>query len=451
MKKTRLWKTMVTLAMSATMLLSATVAFAKTQQAASNVPTPENAEVTDDYRLVAFEVENAVGTANPLTDEDLQVVAEAWGASSIGNDGTDIVPKDAVFSVDWEKSSLQMEDIWGSYVEAYWFKRNESDKLVLEASGSFGGIDCGKDADGNRWQDSWNWWPWNFFIPDSTMSLQYTLPLVYEDWNGLMPIKDRLPDLITVKAYYNPEFDMDGYIDWASWTGSYFIVDKEDFVFHFKEDTVTDDTNTDDTTTENYVLDLSDGNAVLSGEDFASLLEENKTKDVVIQSNNGVTFTFKKGTMQAVEGKDSYDFSTTLNSDYSKVTNLPSHVTADNFIEKIDYNYSGQLPAEASIRFYVGIEYAGKTLYYSQLLGNSSISLVQSVTVDAEGYITVTQDHCSSYIITKENVEMQTTTGNNQQQASNAKTGDAGMFFPCILLCASVLGLGVSVRKYKRA
>ena len=445
MKKTRLWKTMVSLAMSAAMLLSATMAFAEAKQTGSNVPTSENAEVTESYRLVAFNVENPVGTANPLTDEDLQIVAEAWGASSITNGGTDIVPKDAVFSVDWEKSSLQMEDIWGSRVEAYWFTRDESDKLVLEDSGLFGGIDCGKDADGNKWSDSWNWWPWNFFIPGSAMSLQYTLPLVYEDWNEYMPIEDRLPDLITVKAYYNPEFDTDGYIDWASWTGSYFIVDKEDMVFHFKEDTATEDETS--TTEESYVLDLSDGNAVLSSEDFASLLEENKTKDVVIQSNNGVTFTFKKGTMQAVDGKDSYDFSTTLNNDYSKVTDLPVHVTADNFIERIDYNYSGQLPAEASIRFYVGIEYAGKTLYYSQLLGNSSISLVQSVTVDEEGYITVTQDHCSSYIVTTEEIKMETTTA--PQIAP--KTGDKGVFIPCILLCASALGLVVSVRKYKRA
>ena len=39
------------------------------------------------------------------------------------------------------------------------------------------------------------------------------------------------------------------------------------------------------------------------------LLKENESKDVVIKSNNNVTFTFEKGTMKGVEGKENYDFS----------------------------------------------------------------------------------------------------------------------------------------------
>ena len=82
---------------------------------------------------------------------------------------------------------------------------------------------------------------------------------------------------------------------------------------------------------------------------LAIFLEENKTKDIVIKSNNEVTFTFCKGTMKPVEGKSSYDFGITINSTYH--TDLPSYVTSSNFVSQINYNYSGKLPAEASIRF----------------------------------------------------------------------------------------------------
>ena len=53
------------------------------------------------------------------------------------------------------------------------------------------------------------------------------------------------------------------------------------------------------------------------------LLKENESKDVVIKSNNNVTFTFEKGTMKGVEGKENYDFSTIINSIYSDT--MPSY------------------------------------------------------------------------------------------------------------------------------
>lgn len=441
MKKTKLFKTMVSLTMSATMMLSATLAFAEANQVTSDsiAPTPQNAEVTDGNSLVDFEVENAVGKAKPFTDEDLQVIAEALGADSISNDGRAIISEGSVFSVDWEHSELQLEDIWTKEVIAYWFTRDESDKLVFEKRWTIGFIGYSKDADGNKVPSGEaGAAPW-------VMSSPYTFDWEWMEWLSSSEA-DRLPDLIQVRAWYNPtEFDEWG--DWTSayWTGSSYIVDKENFVFHFKEEANTDNDTT--TTEESYVLDLSNRNAVLSNEDFASILEENKTKDVVIKSNNGVTFTFKKGTMKAVDGKDSYDFSTTINNDYGTVTGLPSHVTADNFVQRIDFNYSGQLPAEASIRFYVGVEYAGQTLFYSQLLGDSTISLVQSVTVDADGYITVVQNHCSSYIVTKEDVTTPTTTGNSSEQAPNAKTGDNADIALWLILAFASAGCALTVRK----
>lgn len=167
-------------------------------------------------------------------------------------------------------------------------------------------------------------------------------------------------------------------------------------ILHFEEEE-------DPTPVEQHIVELPENKTSLSSSELTALLQENQTKDVVIKSNNNVTFTFKKGTMDAVDGKDSYDFSTTLNTTYS--TDLPYYATQDNFVSQIDYNYSGKLPGQASIRFYVGNEYAGQTLYYSLLNENKTYAEVQKITVDSEGYMTVKQDHCSSYIVTKDNPE----------------------------------------------
>lgn len=58
---------------------------------------------------------------------------------------------------------------------------------------------------------------------------------------------------------------------------------------------------------DNYTVDLGDSQ-IVSADTFATILAENATKDVVIKSNNNVTFTFAKGTMASVDGKTEYDF-----------------------------------------------------------------------------------------------------------------------------------------------
>ena len=165
---------------------------------------------------------------------------------------------------------------------------------------------------------------------------------------------------------------------------------------------------------------------VISSDEFAALLEANQTEDIVIKSGEDVLFIFKQGTMKAIDGIDNYDFSVAISKDYSKITGLPSQVTGSNFVARIDYNYSGKLPATASIQIYIGKDYAGQKLYYSQLMSDTSVALVQAVTVDEEGYITVTQDHCSSYIVTKEALnseEATTTTEAPKAEATTTATG----------------------------
>lgn len=135
--------------------------------------------------------------------------------------------------------------------------------------------------------------------------------------------------------------------------------------------------------------------------------------------------------MSSVDGKTEYDFSTSINSAYADT--MPSYITKDNFVSQINFNYSGKLPATANIRFYAGTEYAGQTLYYSLMNADNTFAEVQAVVVDADGYMTVKQDHCSSYVVTKtepklpSNDDTKTDDGNNSNNGGSSDNGNTSI------------------------
>lgn len=221
----------------------------------------------------------------------------------------------------------------------------------------------------------------------------------------------------------------DGVTDWTV------SVTTDDDTFHINAVRKASDSNTGDgttsdgSTTDKYITDLSKAESqVVSLDTFAAILAENATKDVIIKSNNNVTFTFAKGTMSSVDGKTEYDFSTSINSAYAAT--MPSYITKDNFVSQINYNYLGKLPATANIRFYAGTEYAGQTLYYSLMNADNTFAEVQAVVVDADGYMTVKQDHCSSYVVTKtepklpDNKDTKTDDGNASNNGGSSDNGN---------------------------
>lgn len=175
----------------------------------------------------------------------------------------------------------------------------------------------------------------------------------------------------------------------------------ETTILNFAEDVVTPETPS---TEDFYEVELPADNTAISSTDFSAILTENATKDVVIESNEKVTFTFGKGTMSAVEGMENYDFGTSVVTDFASAGTMDAHVTADNFVTRVNFNYSGKLPATASIKIFVGTEYVGKTLYYSKIV-ESGFTYITSAVVDAEGYIVVTQDSCSDYVLTTEKLD----------------------------------------------
>lgn len=266
--------------------------------------------------------------------------------------------------------------------------------------------------------------------------------------------------------YYTLENRKCSYVDF------WILPDGVSTVLNFEDETPAPSPSED-----SYTVDLGDSQ-IVSADTFASILAENATKDVVIKSNNDVTFTFAKGTMASVDGKTEYDFSTSIVNAYADT--MPSYITKDNFVSQINFNYSGKLPATADIRFYAGTEYAGQTLYYSLMNADKTFAEVQAVVVDADGYMTVKQDHCSSYVVTKTEPKLpsndDTKTGDGNASASDnntssgnttvstdknsssanttatsPKTGDMTPIAIYVVMAVAAMGVIVFVKKRKTA
>lgn len=216
--------------------------------------------------------------------------------------------------------------------------------------------------------------------------------------------------------------------------------------------------STPESSTTNTVVDVSDGSTTIKADEIRKIIEDNKVNDVVIKSNNDVTFTFAKGTMSEVSQVAIYDFSTAITSDIKEAGDMPADVTEDIFVSKIVYNYSGVLPATASIKLNVGKAYAGQTLYYSQLLDDGTIISMMSAVVDNDGYMTVEQDHCSIYLITKQQITSSssdislpgTSVENVTEAAGNTvetpQTGDmTHIYWAGYLLVLSLMGIGFTI------
>lgn len=147
------------------------------------------------------------------------------------------------------------------------------------------------------------------------------------------------------------------------------------------------------TTLNNYTL--TDDNTRILYSTMKSLSEGNKTQDVTIKQSN-VEITFPKGTMTDTYTQLWYDFGTTINNSIAEQT--AKQIAGDAYVATIHYNYSGELPGKANIRFWLGAAQAGKTLYYYLLNADNTLAFQQTSTVDSTGWASVTQTHCSDYV-----------------------------------------------------
>ena len=213
-----------------------------------------------------------------------------------------------------------------------------------------------------------------------------------------------------------------------------------------------DDKN-NDVKKDEEVIELPSDDKTVKADDFNEIINKNQDSDVVINSNNDISFKFEKGTMNQIDGVDKYDFTTEVVKEVENAGTLPAGVTSDNFIQKIDFSYSGQLPAKAEIKIPVGTQYAGRTLYYSRLYDDGTIENIMSAAVDENGVITVEQDHCSVYLLTTTKLT-QTHVSGSGTQAAAPNTGDSAplaFILLAVVINSFVLTVIGIIKKHKNS
>lgn len=379
---------------------------------------------------LTVKVEN--GTTMELADADRESLGEllpSWFSDTNISTEVFVVNDETELSIDWDNSTITKADITYSETTILALNYNEagelvysdfalvSDCLIFEDGGesifmmeqSLGGNDA-----------------WNFFYENDDMET-YS-----ETYNVLSKINwEAVPYEFDVLE--NPQ-DTKNYVFALRVTSGdnvkrMFLLVPEDSYFY--EGMLANAPAPEVPDTEDiYEVELPGDSTAISSTDFATVITENATKDVVIKSNATVTFTFAKGTMSAVDGMTSYDFGTDVVNEFEKAGTMSAVVTKDNFVTRINFNYSGKLPATASVRILVGTEYAGKTLYYSKIT-EEGFEYITSGVVDEEGYVTVTQDSCSDYVLTIE------------QLVESPKTGEMNLM--CFWATFIVSGIGLIV------
>lgn len=380
------------------------------------VAATEAARVTVDNPMVKFVPTKQIGKLPPLTDEDYQAVLEAIGAdaeTSI-NEGGWLVSADTALTVDWNASTLQMEDIWASDIQGFEFARDESGRLVL-VRGSHGGISAYIGSDGSRYVSGTDGWDgWNFFVPTETHAYGYQEQYMLEDIintgytiNPDIPMpSEALADLIVIKTWYNPEFYPSyGMLDWTGgrWNATAFIIDKENMIFNFKSG---EDLKILPEVTDNvYVLGGSSGATIACSGEFKDFVDV-YVDDVLVDKEN----------YTVAEGSTILTFA----SKYLNTLSVGTH--------KVTLNYTyGSIDTQLEILAYgsgSGSGEAGVTDPGSGAEGSAGADVPATRTVAVSGAR-----------ITKK----------------SPQTGDENRALPWLLLCFAALcgGTAVSVRKKK--
>ena len=273
----------------------------------------------------------------------------------------------------------------------------------------------------------------------------------YNQETCLVDIDNPVADI----AYPN-EYDVklpDGYESVGEEMANIYNVSVKNEKVEFIGSSSTSDDKNNDVKKDEEVIELPSDDKTVKADDFNEIINKNQDSDVVINSNNDISFKFEKGTMNQVDGVDKYDFTTEVVKEVENAGTLPAGVTSDNFIQKIDFSYSGQLPAKAEIKIPVGTQYAGRTLYYSRLYDDGTIENIMSATVDENGVITVEQDHCSGYLLTTTKLT-QTHVSGSGTQAAAPNTGDSAplaFMLLAVVISSFVLTVIGIVKKHKNS
>lgn len=443
MRKKKFTATAVALAMAAITVFSV-----------GNTPSVKAADVAD-KSAISIAVDGDYEEKS-LSKADREAIANQLGYEYFSGDVA-VCGSNTTAYVDWENSSIPYWKVYKTEVFAPDLSRDTNGNLIVKTDDNgniveketYGSQDVyATDKYGSSVFFATRVGGEHNFLPSSNgknVDIGFSSNFAYNEVNTNMGASD-FSEAYIVRIYYTTDdklnytltdvvnetghgaYDINGnYIDFEGdltiteynkdrtfgYTDFWILPEGVSTVLNFEDETPAPSPSED-----NYTVDLGDSQ-IVSADTFATILAENAAKDVIIKSNNNVTFTFAKGTMASVDGKTEYDFSTSINSAYADT--MPSYITKDNFVSQINFNYSGKLPATANIRFYAGTEYAGQTFYYSLMNADNTFAEVQAVVVDADGYMTVKQDHCSSYVVTKTEPKLPSNddTKNDDGNASN--------------------------------
>lgn len=113
---------------------------------------------------------------------------------------------------------------------------------------------------------------------------------------------------------------------------------------------------------EPYAIDLTKGNTEILAAKMEEIIKINQFKDVEISTTDDVKFTFKKDSMKIIDGKDKYDFGVELIVDYAQAG---VNITNENFVFRIKYKNTGELPGTAQVSIPLGSQWSGKEVCYS--------------------------------------------------------------------------------------
>ena len=327
--------------------LAAITAFVMAAGINGNITTVKADEIskTIKYNAEGFEVKD-------IDACDLEVINEYFGTSFTG---LNVFSENSSIEVDEERSTLTLDDIKTCGAIGYSLSRDEAGKLVITKAnnGSIRGINP------------------SMYYGSFNKGFEYD-ELFAVNGSSKLGTTRHFQKIVFSKAYGCKDdegYYIDKSMDLQSTTKvdfTYMYITCVDGVgdgdaLLFMPDYMVDKTvlkfadNSEVKPDNNYTVNVDKS---MTAEEFNDVLAKNVTKDVIIKTDNGVTFTFAKGTMNKVDGVSAYDFTTQIVSDYGNADIAKAVVENDSFVSQIKFNYSGNLPAKAQIRIPVGTDYA---------------------------------------------------------------------------------------------
>jgi LPXTG-motif cell wall-anchored protein len=140
-------------------------------------------------------------------------------------------------------------------------------------------------------------------------------------------------------------------------------------------------------------------NPVASKDIFTAI----KGKDVnVTFQKDGIAWTFNGKDIDPSLIKDIDLSLKTVSADLKgkEAAKVKAIVGKDVAIVPFSFTYDGKLPGKATVKVFIGKDWANRTVYVNRYYADkNTYEMISEATVDADGYMTFTTDHCSDYFV----------------------------------------------------